>query len=146
MTDTMREYKGIGLAAPQVHESIQLCLIEIMPDNPRYEVTEKTPLKVIINPKITSLGKDTEEMWEGCLSVPGMRGLVRRPNKIRLQALDENGSAIDWELEGLPAIVVQHETDHLFGTLYVDKLVDTKMFSFMPEYEKFWAHQPALKD
>ena len=138
MIETMEEYEGIGLAAPQVHQSVQLCLIQVSPENSRYRTSEAIPLQVICNPKITPLGSETSEMWEGCLSVHALRGLVRRPAKIRLQALDGQAKKIDWELEGLAATVVQHETDHLFGTLYVDKLVDTKQLAFLPEYQKYW--------
>ena len=143
MIETMHEYQGIGLAAPQVHQSVQLCLIEINPENPRYESKEATPLKIVINPKLTPIGKETEEMWEGCLSVHAMRGLVRRPARVRVQGLDEKAQKFEWELEGLPAVVVQHETDHLFGTLYVDKLVDTRKLAFLPEYEKYWSEEAA---
>ena len=137
MIATMREYNGVGLAAPQVHQSIQLCVIEIEMDNPRYFIKKSTPLQIIVNPKITPVGSETFELWEGCLSVPGMKGLVRRPARIQVEGLDENAQKFKWELEGLPAVVVQHETDHLFGTLYVDKLLDTELFAFAPEYEKY---------
>lgn len=138
MVDTMKANEGIGLAAPQVNQSIQLCVMQISPDNPRYEVEDEIPLQVICNPKITVLGDETREMWEGCLSVPGMRGLVRRPAKIRLEALDGDGKPLVWELAGLPATVVQHETDHLFGALYIDKLVDPQHFAYIEEYQKYW--------
>jgi peptide deformylase len=141
MIETMHEYEGIGLAAPQVHQSVQLCLLEIEPENPRYGSKESMPLKVVINPKITPIGKDTEEMWEGCLSVHNMRGLVRRPARVKVQGLDEKAKKFEWELEGLAAVVIQHETDHLFGTLYVDRLVDTKKLAFLPEYEKYWSEE-----
>jgi len=143
MIETMREYDGIGLAAAQVHQSVQLCLIEINPENKRYDAREATPLKVVINPKITPIGKDMEEMWEGCLSVHAMRGLVRRPARVRVEGFDEKAKKFQWELEGLAAVVVQHETDHLFGTLYVDRLVDTKKLAFLPEYQKYWAGEAA---
>lgn len=143
LIDTMEEYDGIGLAAPQVHKNVQVCVVHVSPNNSRYDVKDDLPLHVICNPKITPIGEETEQMWEGCLSVPGMRGLVRRPKKIRLQALDAQGNPIDWELDGLPAVVVQHETDHLFGILYVDKLVDPKQFAFNEEYQRYW--QPEKK-
>ena len=144
LADTLEEYDGIGLAAPQVHVNVQLCIVHVSENNPRYDVKEALPLQVICNPKITPIGDGAEEMWEGCLSVPGMRGLVRRPKRIRLEALDGNANPISWELDGLAAVVVQHETDHLFGTLYVDKLVDPKHFSFLEEYQRYW--QPKTQE
>lgn len=136
MIETMREYDGVGLAAPQVHESLQIAVMEIN-DNPRYPGEDSVPVTVFINPVITPLTEEKMEIWEGCLSVPGMRGLVARPSKIRLQALDRKGKEIDKVYEGFPAIAIQHETDHLFGTLYVDKLVSTKMFAYASEYQKY---------
>lgn len=146
MIETMQEYEGIGLAAPQVHQNIQLCVVQVSPDNPRYETNESLPLQVLCNPKITAIGSETREMWEGCLSIPGMRGLVRRPSQIRLQALDANAQSIDWELEGLAATVIQHETDHLFGTLYIDKLVDSAKFAFIEEYQRYWLIKENLEE
>jgi peptide deformylase len=136
MIETMREYNGVGLAAPQVHESLQIAVMEIN-DNPRYPDEETVPVTVFINPVITPLTEELMEVWEGCLSVPGMRGAVKRPSKIRLQALNERGEQIDKIYEGFSAIAVQHETDHLFGVLYVDRLVDSKQFAFTPEYLKY---------
>lgn len=141
MIETMREYDGVGLAAPQVHQSLQIAVMEIPSDNPRYEeAAENTvPVTVFINPKITPLTKETQEFWEGCLSVPGMRGLVRRPKAIKLEALDRNGKKWEAEYEGFPAVAIQHETDHLFGMLYVDKLVSTEHFAFSEEYQRYLA-------
>lgn len=144
MIDTMREYNGVGLAAPQVHVSKQIAVMEIADDNPRYPDQNSVPVTVFINPVITPLTEDTLEVWEGCLSVPGMRGAVQRPSKIRLQGLNEKGEEIDRVFEGFPAIAVQHETDHLFGILYVDKLVDIKRFAFTPEYQRY--HLEGEKD
>ena len=145
MIETMREYNGIGLAAPQVHESIQLCVVEIDSENPRYPDQEIFPVKVVINPVIKPVGKETSEMWEGCLSVPGLRGLVRRPSKVKVSGLDRKAKPFEWELDDLPATVIQHETDHLFGTLYVDRLVDTTKLVFQPEYQKYWLSGPDVE-
>jgi peptide deformylase len=128
MIDTMREYDGVGLAAPQVHESLQIAVMEI---------GEEVPVTVFINPVITPLTDEVLEVWEGCLSVSNMRGAVQRPSKIRLQALDRKGKAFDKVYEGFTAIAVQHETDHLFGTLYIDKLVSTKKLAFTTEYQRY---------
>ena len=136
MIETMREYDGVGLAAPQVHEGLQIAVMEIN-DNPRYPGEAAVPVTVFINPVITALSEELMEVWEGCLSVPGLRGAVQRPKKIRLQALDGEGQQVDKIYEGFSAIAIQHETDHLFGTLYVDRLVSTKQLAFMNEYQRY---------
>src|SRR5450432_721403 len=142
MIETMHDADGAGLAAPQVYESIQLCVIEV-DKNPRYPQFEPIPLTVLINPVVTPLvsnaghltAEDSFQMYEGCLSVPGMRGQVTRPRKVRVQALDGSGSALDFVWESFRAVVVQHETDHLNGALYVDR-ADPKTLTFLREYER----------
>src|SRR5450432_1035474 len=122
MVETMRDADGAGLAAPQVYESIQLCVIEV-DKNPRYPQFEAIPLTILINPVVTPLvgtagalsAEDSFQMYEGCLSVPGMRGQVTRPRKVRVQALDRSGNPLDFVWESFRAVVVQHETDHLQG-------------------------------
>ncbi len=136
MVETMREYDGVGLAAPQVHESLQIAVMEIN-DNPRYPGEGSVPVTVFINPVITPLTDKTMEVWEGCLSVVGLRGAVSRPSKIRLQALDRNGKAIDREYEGFPAVAIQHETDHLFGKVFLDRMTDMTKLAFLGEYRKY---------
>ena len=143
MIETMHDADGAGLAAPQVYESLQLCVIEV-DKNPRYPQFEPIPLTVLINPIVTPLvgsggtlsPEDSFQMYEGCLSVPGMRGQVVRPRKVRVQALDRAGNALDFVWDGFRAVVVQHETDHLLGTLYVDR-ADPKTLTFLREYERF---------
>ena len=142
MIETMHDADGAGLAAPQVYESLQLCVIEV-DKNPRYPQFGSIPLTVLINPIITPLvgeggqlaPEDSFQMYEGCLSVPGMRGQVTRPRKVRVEALDRAGERLDFVWEGFRAVVVQHETDHLNGTLYVDR-ADPKTLSFLREYER----------
>ncbi len=142
MIETMHDADGAGLAAPQVYESIQLCVIEV-DKNPRYPQFEPIPLTVLINPVVTPLvgsggtlsAEESFQMYEGCLSVPGMRGQVTRPRKVRVQALDASGGALDFVWESFRAVVVQHETDHLNGALYVDR-VDPKTLTFLREYER----------
>ena len=142
MIETMHDADGAGLAAPQVYESIQLCVIEV-DKNPRYPQFEPIPLTVLINPVVTPLvgnagtltPEDSFQMYEGCLSVPGLRGQVTRPRKVRVQALDRAGLALDFEWESFRAVVVQHETDHLHGALYVDR-ADPKTLTFLREYER----------
>ncbi|MEO8902677.1 MAG: peptide deformylase [Polyangiaceae bacterium] len=149
MIETMHDADGAGLAAPQVYESLQLCVIEV-DKNPRYPQFEPIPLTVLINPVIAPLvgeggvlsAEDSFQMYEGCLSVPGMRGQVLRPRKVRVQALDRAGNALDFVWESFRAVVVQHETDHLLGTLYVDR-ADPKTLTFLREYERFVP--PALR-
>jgi peptide deformylase len=142
MIETMHDADGAGLAAPQVYESIQLCVIEV-DKNPRYPQFEPIPLTVLINPVVTPLvgsagvlaPEDSFQMYEGCLSVPGMRGQVTRPRKVRVEALDRAGKALDFTWESFRAVVVQHETDHLNGSLYVDR-VDPRTLTFLREYER----------
>src|SRR5665213_17911 len=136
MIETMREYEGVGLAAPQVHESLQIAIMEIG-DNPRYPDEESVPTTVFINPVITFLTEEKMEVWEGCLSVTGLRGAVSRPSRIRLQALDRDGQEIDREYEGFPAVAIQHETDHLFGKVFLDRMTDMTKLAFVDEYRKY---------
>ena len=142
MIETMHDADGAGLAAPQVYESLQLCVIEV-DKNPRYPQFESIPLTVLINPIITPLvgegghlaREDSFQMYEGCLSVPGLRGQVTRPRKVRVEALDRAGKPLDFVWQSFRAVVVQHETDHLNGTLYVDR-ADPKTLTFLREYER----------
>jgi peptide deformylase len=154
MIETMHDADGAGLAAPQVYVSLQLCVIEV-DQNPRYPQFEPIPLTVLINPVLTPLvevgedgtlsAEDSFQMYEGCLSVPGMRGQVVRPRKVRVQALDRDGKALDFVWESFRAVVVQHETDHLLGTLYVDR-ADPKTLTFLREYERFVPPMARIRD
>lgn len=151
MIDTMRDADGAGLAAPQVYESVQLCVIEIS-QNPRYPDALDIPLTVLVNPVVTPLvapselkPEDTIAMFEGCLSVTGMRGQVVRPRKVRVQALDRRGQPLDFVWEGVRASVVQHETDHLKGVLYVDR-ADPKSLTFLREYERYVPREARIVD
>jgi peptide deformylase len=142
MIETMHDADGAGLAAPQIYESIQLCMMELR-DNPRYPGQPVLPLTILINPVIEPLlphpqhlaDSEAIAVYEGCLSVPGIRGLVRRPRKVRVSGLDRHGNPIDQIWEGFHAAVVQHETDHLFGKLFVD-LADPRTLTFLTEYER----------
>jgi peptide deformylase len=117
MHDTMRALNGAGLAAPQVGASLRVVIFEVT-RNPRYPQAEAVPRTVLVNPELTPLGEETEEGWEGCLSVPGLRGLVPRYQRLRYRGYDPHGSPIDRTVEGFHARVVQHEVDHLDGILY----------------------------
>jgi peptide deformylase len=134
MLDTMFEYDGRGLAAPQIHESIQVLVMlwDFEPD-------KKPSILYLINPEIKNLTKETSTFWEGCLSVPGLRGKVARPNKIEVKALNHKGENIEFIAEGFAATVIQHECDHLSGTLYVDRLTSTQDFAFSKEFGRFIA-------
>lgn len=144
MIDTMHDADGAGLAAPQVYESVQLVVIEVA-RNPRYPSVQPIPLTVLVNPTLTPevsspldalVDEDAFSLYEGCLSVTGLRGQVRRPRRVRVRALDRQGAALDFVWEGFRAVVVQHETDHLLGTLFVDR-ADPKTLTFLREFERY---------
>ena len=130
MEDTMAHANGAGLAAPQIGVDLQLVIFGSGLVNPRYPEAPVVPKTVLINPVITPLGDAEEEGWEGCLSVPGLRGAVPRWQRIRYQGLDVFGQAIDREVEGFHARVVQHECDHLIGVLYPMRVRDFSKFGF----------------
>lgn len=129
MHDTMRSLNGAGLAAPQIGVGLQVVMFEVNA-NPRYPDVENVPFTVLINPQLTPLSDAIEEGWEGCLSVPGMRGLVPRHAALRYQGFDAAGRAIDRSVQGFHARVVQHEVDHLHGILYPMRIRDLRYFGF----------------
>jgi peptide deformylase len=129
MRDTMQAHSGAGIAAPQIGVPLRVVIFGLM-HNPRYPDAEPVPDTVLINPKIDFLDDDTEDGWEGCLSVPGMRGLVPRFTRLRYQGFDENANAIDRTVTGFHARVVQHEVDHLNGVLYPMRIRDLRQFGF----------------
>ena len=130
MFDTMQAVNGAGLAAPQIGVNWQLVIFGSGQVNPRYPDAPTVPVTVLINPVITPVGDEEEEGWEGCLSVPGLRGVVPRFKCIRYQGLSPDGSAIDRRVEGFHARVVQHECDHLIGKLYPMRVRDFSRFGF----------------
>lgn len=132
MHDTMRALNGAGLAAPQIGVGLRVVIFGI-DVNPRYPDAEPVPQTVLINPQLTPLGDDWEEDWEGCLSVPGMRGVVPRYRRLRYQGVDPGGAVIDRTVEGFHARVVQHEYDHLDGILYPMRMRDMSRFGFTEE-------------
>lgn len=136
MIDTKEEYIGVGLAAPQVHESVQLVVIGFN-GNSRYPEKSDIPLTVLINPKITDFSTDMEQDWESCLSVDNLSGLVKRAGKIRVSGLDRNGKEIEIEAEGFKARVFQHEIDHLHGMVFIDRMSDLTSLSFGKEFSKY---------
>lgn len=129
MNDTMRALNGAGLAAPQIGVSLRVVIFEVN-SNPRYPNVAPVPYTVLVNPELTPLGESQEEGWEGCLSVPGLRGLVPRFARLRYQGFDLEGAAIDRTVEGFHARVVQHEADHLDGILYPQRIRDLRNFGF----------------
>ena len=137
MVETMREYDGAGLAANQVHSLRQIAVIEVQ-KNPRYPDVPEIPLTVLINPVVTLLGDEREDGWEGCLSVPDMRGVVPRHTSVRLECLDREGARVDLVAKDFFARVIQHETDHLNGIVYVDRIVDMRTLSHVAEWNRYW--------
>lgn len=129
MHDTMRALNGAGLAAPQIGVGLQVAIFEVS-SNPRYPDAESVPFTVLINPLLTPLSDELEEGWEGCLSVPGMRGLVPRHTALRYQGFDAAGQPIDRSVSAFHARVVQHEVDHLHGILYPMRIRDLRHFGF----------------
>jgi len=144
MRVTMYEYEGVGLAAPQIHESLRLAVLEVPGSDKRAEEGvpgphggNGVPFTVLVNPKVTPLGPETVEGWEGCLSIPDLRGLVPRFARLRLEALDREGKPYTVEAEGFHARVIQHECDHLEGNVYLDRMRDMRTLSFIKELHDY---------
>jgi peptide deformylase len=129
MQDTMQAMDGAGIAAPQIGVSLQVVIFGVG-KNPRYPDAEQVPYTVLINPELTPVGDGIEDGWEGCLSVPGMRGLVPRYERLHYKGFDQYGNVIDRLVSGFHARVVQHECDHLNGILYPMRITDLKEFGF----------------
>ena len=129
LDDTMRHLSGAGIAAPQIGVSARVVIFELK-DNPRYPHLTPVPYTVLVNPVLTPLGAEEDEGWEGCLSVPGMRGLVPRSRRLRYRGFDAHGAPIDRSVEGFHARVVQHEVDHLDGILFPQRVRDLANFGF----------------
>jgi peptide deformylase len=134
---TMREHNGVGLAAPQVHESIRVLVIEAQ-ENPRYPEAPDIPLTVLINPVVEPTGEETEEGWEGCLSIPDIRGKVPRHREVRVRAYDLEGKPLDFSTKDFFARVIQHEVDHLNGILFLDRMPTLDTLTYLPEYHRYW--------
>ena len=133
MRETMYEYEGVGLAAPQVHEGLRLAVLEVPGSDHRSETA--VPFTVLINPTITPLEEELEQGWEGCLSIPDLRGVVPRLKRLRLDALDREGRPYSLEASGFFARVIQHECDHLDGCVYLDRMPEMKSLTFIKEFE-----------
>lgn len=137
LRETLQAAGGIGLAAPQIGEPVRVAIIEITGGPSRYGILEPLPLTVFVNPRIHVINPATKGLWEGCLSVPGIRGYVERPQQVRVEYLDGEGTPRELELQGFPATVVQHELDHLDGRLFIDHIADTTKLAFEDEYNRF---------
>ena len=129
MRDTMLHLNGAGLAAPQIGVGLQVVMFELA-HNPRYPDADPVPFTILVNPVLTPLGDEVSEDWEGCLSVPGLRGQVPRYNRLRYQGVDPYGRPIDRTVEGFHARVVQHEVDHLLGVLYPMRIKDLSRLGY----------------
>ena len=138
MLDTMSEYHGVGLAAPQVHEGVRLFVAAL--DSGDDE--EEAEAIAVINPEITIVGSDMVEDWEGCLSIPELRGRVPRYRKLQVDALDRHGKKISFVAEDFFARVVQHEFDHILGHVYLDRMRNFETLTYMDEFQRFWLPQP----
>lgn len=135
MVETMYEYQGVGLAAPQVHLSLRLAVLEVKGSDER--AADAVPLTVLVNPRLTPIGTKKSSAWEGCLSVPDLRGVVPRFERLKLEALDRQGQAYAVEAQDFHARVIQHECDHLDGNVYLDRMKDMRTLSFMDEFERY---------
>ncbi len=136
LIETMHEYDGAGLAAPQVHESLQIVVFEVA-ENPRYPEAPSIPLTILINPEVVPTTDEVEEDWEGCLSLPDLRGLVPRYTRVAVRAADRFGNPIELEASGFHARVIQHECDHLFGIVYTDRMTSMQSLTFVREHERY---------
>ena len=145
LQDTMEANQGAGLAAPQIGVPLRVVVFGGAAINPRYPDQAPLPRTILINPVLTPLGEGKEDGWEGCLSVPGLRGKVRRWSRLRYQGFDESGNEIDRSVDGFHARVVQHECDHLDGILFPDKLSSYDAFGFTPELEATGLIPPTAK-
>lgn len=139
LTDTMRAADGLGLAAPQIGEPWRVAVLEVPAGSPRDPDGPAVPFGVYVNPVVEVLDGTLQGFWEGCLSVPGLRGFVQRPRRLRVRYRTPDGGAHTLEAAGFPATVFQHEFDHLDGVLYVDRLADTRAFAFVEEFARYHA-------
>jgi peptide deformylase len=133
--ETMREYQGVGLAAPQVHESLRLFVAAFSPDDDAEDQI------AVINPEITPIGLETVEDWEGCLSIPDIRGRVPRARHIAVRGYDRQGTRLELKASGFTARVIQHETDHLDGVLFFDRMKSFESLTFLEEFGRYWSRE-----
>ena len=141
MLETMAEYQGVGLAAPQVHKSVRLFVAGFPESEDDEQEEPEVPLMVLINPEITIVGKETIEDWEGCLSIPDIRGRVPRARQIVVRAYDRNGKRLEIKASNFTARVIQHETDHLDGVLFFDRMESFQSLTFLEEFGRYWSRR-----
>jgi peptide deformylase len=137
MVASMREYDGVGLAANQVHHSKQILVIESR-KNPRYEDVKDIPLTILVNPTIVWYSDEVKEDWEGCLSVPYLKGKVERSMAIEVKAFDRKMQKNDFKTEGFLSVVIQHEMDHLNGKVFLDRMKDLSTLTHLEEFGRYW--------
>ena len=136
MIDTMVDYEGIGLAAPQVFEPLRLIVLGIPDADPQDE--ETIPLTVLFNPEFTAMSEKLVDGWEGCLSIPELRGVVPRSAEVVVKGLDRDGRTLEFAAKGFFACVLQHEIDHLNGVIFLDRMEDLRTLTFLEEYQRYW--------
>jgi peptide deformylase len=145
MFETMHEYQGVGLAAPQVHESVRLFVAGFSPgsddDEDDDEDGRQVPLLALINPEIKIVSETMADDWEGCLSIPDIRGRVPRATQILVQAYDRKGKRVEIRAGGFTARVIQHETDHLDGILFFDRMKSFETLTFLDEFGRYWSRE-----
>ena len=145
MFDTMHEYQGVGLAAPQVHESVRIFVAGFSPgsddDDDEDDDGRNVPQLALINPEIKIVGESMAEDWEGCLSIPDIRGRVPRATKILVQAYDRKGKRVELRAGGFTARVIQHETDHLDGILFFDRMKSFETLTFLDAFGRYWSRE-----
>lgn len=137
MIETMHEYEGVGLAAPQVHVSQQVAVLQVE-KHPRYPDVPVVPLTVLVNPRVTVVNEESVDGWEGCLSIPDLRGVVPRYRELRVEALDRHGQPLDFIAKDFHARVIQHEYDHLQGKVYLDRMASFDTLTHLAEWHRYW--------
>ena len=138
MIETMRDYAAVGIAANQVYSDKSIVIIEVRGDNPRYTDKDRILLTVFVNPEITEYGEEIEEDWEGCLTLPDLRGRVPRAKTVKVVALNRHGEKFEILAEGFLARIIQHEVDHMNGVVYADRMSDLSTLTYLSEWEKYW--------
>jgi peptide deformylase len=141
MLETMGEYDGIGLAAPQVYEGVRVFVAGSDPDLPLKDMSDDGPMPrfALINPEIVPVGRAVEVDWEGCLSIPDIRGKVPRARDITVRGYDRDGRRVEFSASGFPARVIQHETDHLDGVLFFDRMESFETLTYLEEFKRYWS-------
>jgi peptide deformylase len=146
MIETMREYQGVGLAAPQIHESVRLFVAGIPPREDDEPDPEDVPEMALINPEISVVGRETVEDWEGCLSIPDIRGRVSRARQIVVRAYDRTGKRVEVKASNFTARVIQHETDHLDGILFFDRMKSYESLAFLEEFQRYHSRRDIAEE